>query len=71
MYVAKKKASAMISTKFRIVTVSGQGKMREIQLGREIYIGFKSISNVLFLRLGIGYSSNHFITNSIIYNIHI
>lgn len=51
MYVAKKKASAVISTKFRIVTVSGQGKMREIQLGREIYIGFKSISNVLFLRI--------------------
>lgn len=45
----------MINTKFRIVTVSGQGKMREIQLGREIYIGFKSISNVLFLRLDIGY----------------
>lgn len=45
----------MINTKFRIVTVSGQGKMREIQLGREIYIGFNSISNVLFLRLDIGY----------------
>ena len=45
----------MINTKFRIVTVSGQGKMREKQLGREIYIGFKSISNVLFLRLDIGY----------------